>query len=73
MPVTGTGMTILGDSCYRETQPISLNGTAVGVSRLRHLPQCPIGTGPPSLTLRNVNASGTAASEISMSTQKASM
>jgi hypothetical protein len=35
--------------------------------------QCPIWTGPPSLTLRSVNASGTAASEISISTQKASM
>lgn len=35
--------------------------------------QWPMETGPPSLTLRRVNASGTAASEISINTQKASM
>src|SRR5260370_33124718 len=35
--------------------------------------QWPMETGPPSLTLRRVSASGTAASEISISTQKASM
>ena len=35
-------------------------------------PQCPTWTAPPSLTLRRVSASGTAASEISISTQKAS-
>jgi hypothetical protein len=35
--------------------------------------QWPIETGPPSLTVRRVSASGTAASEISISTQKASM
>jgi Ser/Thr protein kinase RdoA (MazF antagonist) len=35
--------------------------------------QWPTWTGPPSLTLRRLSASGTAASEISISTQKASM
>jgi hypothetical protein len=35
--------------------------------------QWPMETGPPSLTLRSVSASGTAASEISISTQNASM
>jgi hypothetical protein len=35
-------------------------------------PQWPARTGPPSLTLRRVSASGTAASEISISTQNAS-
>jgi hypothetical protein len=35
--------------------------------------QWPMETGPPSLTLRRVSASGTAASEISINTQKASM
>src|ERR1700686_4614860 len=36
-------------------------------------PQWPAWTGPPSLTLRRVSASGTAASEINMSTQNASI
>ena len=35
--------------------------------------QWPMEAGPPSLTLRRVSARGTAASEISISTQKASM
>ena len=36
-------------------------------------PQCAAGARPPSLTLRRLIASGTAASEISVSTQKTSM
>jgi hypothetical protein len=35
--------------------------------------QWPTGAGPPSFTLRMTSASGTAASEISINTQKASM
>ena len=46
---------------------------AVVVAVLRDPGQCPKWTSPPSVIFRSVSASGTVASEISISTQKASM
>jgi hypothetical protein len=61
--LTGLGML----SKLDELEALDANGRSPG-----HPPQCAAGARPPSLTLRRLIASGTAASESSISTQNTS-